>query len=127
MVVINNQGRTSYFLNNVRVSVPNVCVTGSSIRCHGIDGVLPASFVSPSTHCSNGSRGNPVEPKVQGLPSPPSPRDPNLNAMPPLSPSNHHTVSGSPPFSGRGEFRYMWALALALAALWSAGGIVNTQ
>lgn len=37
---ISRSGRRSFFLNNVKITTPNICTAGSSIRCHGIDGVL---------------------------------------------------------------------------------------
>ncbi|GAA0178976.1 hypothetical protein LIER_29909 [Lithospermum erythrorhizon] len=40
MLKVTNNGRQSFFLNNVRIRSPNICTSGSSIRCHGIDGVL---------------------------------------------------------------------------------------
>ncbi|XP_057972813.1 FAS1 domain-containing protein SELMODRAFT_448915 [Malania oleifera] len=39
---IKNHGRRSFFLNNARIISPNICIAGSSIRCHGIDGLLSA-------------------------------------------------------------------------------------
>ncbi|XP_022747550.1 FAS1 domain-containing protein SELMODRAFT_448915-like [Durio zibethinus] len=63
--ISNGGGRRSFFLNNVRIITPNICTAGSSIRCHGIDGVLrPGSNISPPT-CSD-SAASPVA-------SPPSP------------------------------------------------------
>ncbi|KAL9240217.1 hypothetical protein vseg_014462 [Gypsophila vaccaria] len=40
MFRISNNGRRSFFLNNVKLISPDLCVSGSSVRCHGIDGVL---------------------------------------------------------------------------------------
>uniref|UniRef100_A0A6N2L179 FAS1 domain-containing protein n=1 Tax=Salix viminalis TaxID=40686 RepID=A0A6N2L179_SALVM len=40
MLNISNKGRKNFSLNNVRITSPNLCTAGSSIRCHGIDGVL---------------------------------------------------------------------------------------
>ncbi|PPD80182.1 hypothetical protein GOBAR_DD22877 [Gossypium barbadense] len=40
MNVSNGGGRRSFVLNNVKIISPNICTIGSSIRCHGIDGVL---------------------------------------------------------------------------------------
>ncbi|OMP08847.1 hypothetical protein COLO4_06064 [Corchorus olitorius] len=55
--ISNGGGRRSFFLNNVKIISPNICTAGSSIRCHGINGVLSAakllgSNTTPST-CSN--------------------------------------------------------------------------
>ncbi|XP_027160750.1 FAS1 domain-containing protein SELMODRAFT_448915 [Coffea eugenioides] len=44
---ITNHGRRSFFLNNVRVSSPDICTRGSSIRCHGIDAVIQPNSVPP--------------------------------------------------------------------------------
>ncbi|XP_022742165.1 fasciclin-like arabinogalactan protein 21 [Durio zibethinus] len=51
-------GRRSPFLNNVRIISPNICTAGSSIRCHGVDGVLskvksPGSNILSLPTCSN--------------------------------------------------------------------------
>ncbi|KAJ7982674.1 FAS1 domain-containing protein [Quillaja saponaria] len=46
MIEIANNGRRNYFLNNVKIISPNICVMGHSIRCHGIDGVLTEATVS---------------------------------------------------------------------------------
>ncbi|XWS58750.1 hypothetical protein CRYUN_Cryun08bG0060700 [Craigia yunnanensis] len=68
--VSNGGGRRSFFLNNVRIITPNICTLGSSIRCHGIDGVLrPVSNISLST-CSN-SAGSVAS--ASPVASPPSP------------------------------------------------------
>lgn len=58
MLRVGNYGRRHFFLNNVRVISPNICSSAaSSIRCHGIDGVIvetyegynsPPPLVSPS-------------------------------------------------------------------------------
>ncbi|XP_065854527.1 FAS1 domain-containing protein SELMODRAFT_448915 [Euphorbia lathyris] len=52
---INNNGRRSFYLNNVRLISPNLCTAGHSIRCHGIDGVLaaPVTDTTPASSCSN--------------------------------------------------------------------------
>ncbi|KAF8097902.1 hypothetical protein N665_0279s0032 [Sinapis alba] len=38
---VSNGGRLNYFLNNVKIISRNICTLGS-IKCHGIDGVLPS-------------------------------------------------------------------------------------
>ncbi|KAJ0232643.1 FAS1 domain-containing protein [Hirschfeldia incana] len=38
---ITNGGRLNYFVNNVKIISRNICTLGS-IKCHGIDGVLPS-------------------------------------------------------------------------------------
>ncbi|KAL5568245.1 hypothetical protein UlMin_024820 [Ulmus minor] len=45
LLKISNNGRRSFFLNNVKLISPNLCTEGSSIRCHGIDGVLLESII----------------------------------------------------------------------------------
>uniref|UniRef100_A0A6N2KR71 FAS1 domain-containing protein n=1 Tax=Salix viminalis TaxID=40686 RepID=A0A6N2KR71_SALVM len=47
MLNISNKGRKNFSLNNVRITSPNLCTAGSSIRCHGIDGVLSSPAVAP--------------------------------------------------------------------------------
>ncbi|XP_022896766.1 FAS1 domain-containing protein SELMODRAFT_448915-like [Olea europaea var. sylvestris] len=73
---ISNDGRSRFFLNNVRIISPNICTRGSSIRCHGIDGVVQATSIMPQPNVvppscpSNGTRGGTP---VAAAPSPPSP------------------------------------------------------
>lgn len=55
---ITNHGRRSFFLNSVRVSSPNICTRGSSIRCHGIDGVIQANLVPPPPAADHDCRPN---------------------------------------------------------------------
>ncbi|WCJ27793.1 Fasciclin-like arabinogalactan family protein [Euphorbia peplus] len=50
---INNNGRRSFFLNNVRLTSPNLCTEGNSIRCHGIDGVILAAPQTTPPSCPN--------------------------------------------------------------------------
>ncbi|KAK7251827.1 hypothetical protein RIF29_35381 [Crotalaria pallida] len=46
MLRISNYGRKNFVLNNVKIISRNICTAGSSIRCHGIDGVLSEDCVS---------------------------------------------------------------------------------
>ncbi|KAJ6291189.1 hypothetical protein OIU76_023281 [Salix suchowensis] len=56
MLNISNKGRKNFSLNNVRITSPNLCTAGSSIRCHGIDGVLFVATDRPHLPaCSNSS------------------------------------------------------------------------
>ncbi|KAG2239322.1 hypothetical protein Bca52824_090182 [Brassica carinata] len=41
---ISNGGRLNYFVNNVKIISRNICSLGS-IKCHGIDGILPSPSV----------------------------------------------------------------------------------
>lgn len=66
---INNGGRRSFFLNNVKIISPNICTAGSSIRCHGIDGVLSPINKIPPESCSNTSRTPAVVTTPQTPPS----------------------------------------------------------
>ncbi|KAJ4912203.1 Fasciclin-like arabinogalactan family protein [Raphanus sativus] len=51
---ISNGGRLNYFVNNVKIISRNICTLGT-IKCHGIDGVLP----SPSAINDDSPRGSP--------------------------------------------------------------------
>ncbi|KAJ4721019.1 hypothetical protein OWV82_008748 [Melia azedarach] len=73
MLRISNGGRKMFSLNNVRIISPNLCTAGSSIRCHGIDGVLNLQDDETSLHsCSNST--SPVvmaaPPTTSRIPSP---------------------------------------------------------
>ncbi|XP_059669409.1 FAS1 domain-containing protein SELMODRAFT_448915 [Cornus florida] len=106
---VSNSGRKSFYLNNVRINSPNLCTEGSSIRCHGIDGVLQAHTVTPehnstlpSPTCSNSS-SNCSGPNATA--SPPSPWWPSQpppfagislspTALPPTNASDSSKNSG---------------------------------
>ncbi|XP_028792880.1 FAS1 domain-containing protein SELMODRAFT_448915-like [Neltuma alba] len=53
MLRITNNGRRNFVLNNAKIISPNICVSGSSIRCHGIDGILSEVDVSARNSCTN--------------------------------------------------------------------------
>lgn len=80
MLRVSNGGRRRFRLNEVRIIHPNICTAGSSIRCHGIDGVLsipePGGSIiapSPSLSCDNASA--PRSPPAPGTsPAPPLPK-----------------------------------------------------
>ncbi|KAK9120493.1 hypothetical protein Syun_018110 [Stephania yunnanensis] len=40
MLNVSNNGVNSFYINNVKIVGPNICTSGSSIRCHGINGLL---------------------------------------------------------------------------------------
>uniref|UniRef100_A0A803KSQ7 FAS1 domain-containing protein n=1 Tax=Chenopodium quinoa TaxID=63459 RepID=A0A803KSQ7_CHEQI len=61
MLKVSNNGRKSFFLNNVKIISPDICVAGSSIRCHGIDGVLQDISKTPPLPNSS-SPPSPVAP-----------------------------------------------------------------
>ncbi|CAI9755305.1 unnamed protein product [Fraxinus pennsylvanica] len=99
---ISNDGRSRFFLNNVRIISPNICTRGS-IRCHGIDGVVQATSIMPQPDIvppacpSNSTRGGtPVAAAPPTAPSSPSPESlaPVPVTAPPPADSN-----GSPPTS----------------------------
>ncbi|KAE8077475.1 hypothetical protein FH972_016035 [Carpinus fangiana] len=112
MLKISNNGRKNFSLNDVKIISPNICTEGSSIRCHGIDGVLLESSMpehnttAPSPSCSSSSI-----PPVSGatspalsLPSPtaiaaaPSPTQPNSSPQKP---------GPSPLLSYGGTFKFL--------------------
>ncbi|XP_062147250.1 FAS1 domain-containing protein SELMODRAFT_448915 [Alnus glutinosa] len=106
MLRISNNGRRNFSLNNVKIISPNICTAGSSIRCHGIDGVLlPTSMpenntTSPSSSCSNSS-----SPPVAGATSP-APSSPSLTAIAaapsPTQPSSSPQKPGPSPWLSYG-------------------------
>ncbi|XP_073130279.1 uncharacterized protein [Henckelia pumila] len=87
---VNNDGRERFYLNNVRIISPNVCTKGSSIRCHGVDGVAqptslpPPSNTQPLLSCPN-STGHPVV--SVSAPPPPFPVV-VVDAQPPSAPTS---------------------------------------
>lgn len=102
MLRVSNNGRKNYVLNNVKVISPNLCVAGSSIRCHGIDGILSevctsvGNYSVPSPTCVNSTeplcKASPISPS-----SAPTPARDNLNNSPILATPNIGAhKSGSP-------------------------------
>ncbi|CAL0312277.1 unnamed protein product [Lupinus luteus] len=81
MLRVSNYGRRNFVLNNVKIISRNICTAGSSIRCHGIDGVLSEDCVSNNNSsvlkptCSNSTypscMASPPIP-APTLPSPPT-------------------------------------------------------
>ncbi|KAH1118521.1 hypothetical protein GYH30_047332 [Glycine max] len=103
MLRVSNNGRKNYVLNNVKIISPNLCVAGSSIRCHGIDGVL-------SEVCAS-------------IASPPSTRDnlnpPTLAAPQPTTLNIGPHISGSPHwFSYDGSLNFVACLMLYLTGIY---------
>ncbi|KAL1565454.1 FAS1 domain-containing protein-like protein [Salvia divinorum] len=69
MYKVSNGGRRRYFLGNVRVTSPNICTRGYSVRCHGVDGVaepvmVPRPDIPPAPTCG-GNVPPPPQPVVQ--------------------------------------------------------------
>ncbi|KAF8008837.1 hypothetical protein BT93_K2477 [Corymbia citriodora subsp. variegata] len=96
VVRINNKGHRSFFLDNVRVTKPNVCVAGFSIRCHGIDGVLlPLTNVteSPSPPCPHNTA------PVTAMPAPPPPPPLLSDVIQPLSSAWPASAPAASPFT----------------------------
>lgn len=108
MLTISNNGRRNFYVGNVKLISPNICTAGSSIRCHGIDGVLTTSTTNPSSSCPKSSNipvATPPTPPPSPSPSPSSLVG-GLN-QPPLvlaqAPTGHYVSlqnSGSSPFGG---------------------------
>lgn len=77
--------RKSFSLNNVRITSPNICSRRSSIRCHGIDGVIqPLRFPSTTPSLPNVIAPPPAAPSPtesdldnQNSPNPPPPQPSN--------------------------------------------------
>ncbi|KAL5724714.1 hypothetical protein ACHQM5_007938 [Ranunculus cassubicifolius] len=83
---ISNNGRKSFYVNNAQIISPNICTAGSSIRCHGIKGVL-APLQAPNGTFATCS---PPPPTGHKVPSPPT-----HHRAP--SPPNHHRRKSPPP------------------------------
>ncbi|MFQ6635649.1 hypothetical protein Gotur_011510 [Gossypium turneri] len=126
MNVSNGGGRRSFVLNNVKIISPNICTIGSSIRCHGIDGVLnPESNISLHT-CSNTMVPVPPPPSSVAppplLPPPPpspvpffsSPED-DFPVPAPLPADSSQHISGSSKLSlGRKVLKSMATILVPL-------------
>ncbi|XP_027916060.1 FAS1 domain-containing protein SELMODRAFT_448915 [Vigna unguiculata] len=119
MLRVSNNGRKNYVLNNVKLISPNICVAGSSIRCHGIDGVLSevctsvGNYSVPSLTCDNSTqqplcKASPISPS---LPSAPSPARDILNNSPTFpTPDATTHKSGSP-------YRFSYHISLVFLML----------
>jgi len=114
MLRVSNNGKKNYILNNVKIISPNLCVAGSSIRCHGIDGVL-------SEVCT--SVGNYSVPSLPSYPSAaPTPARDNLNNSPTLT-SPYPTPSTIQSHRSGSIPSFSYKLSLNLMVLWSMIGI----
>ncbi|CAJ1943206.1 unnamed protein product [Sphenostylis stenocarpa] len=93
MLRVSNNGRRNYVLNNVKVISPDLCVAGTSIRCHGIDGVLSevctsvGNYSVPAVPCLNST-----EPLCKASP-------PNSLTFPPTSTPDRDNLTHSPTLS----------------------------
>uniref|UniRef100_A0A7N0UAB1 FAS1 domain-containing protein n=1 Tax=Kalanchoe fedtschenkoi TaxID=63787 RepID=A0A7N0UAB1_KALFE len=105
---VSNRGRLSIFLNNARLTSPNLCVAGMSVRCHGIDDTLggpsvpsclPSPPISPDPSPAVDSVANAAAPAVGPEPSP--------------GPGSRHHVSKSSPAGHRAGADTVAFLALA--------------
>ena len=123
MLKIFNNGRRNFVLNNVKISSPNICVLGSSIRCHGIDGVLSeeadSSVYSPP--CPNNTSTCYRDSLPPIPPSPPhgdSLNPPLLIAPSPVEEDNSPQKSGSFQWlSYCGSFNFAICLSLSLVVI----------
>lgn len=90
----NGGGRSNFFLNNIKLSSPNLCTATATIRCHGIAGVLPTlqqqqqdTTTNNSSSCSSSS----TNPLSSPSPSPiSSPIYEIINIAPAAAPSPAH-------------------------------------
>ncbi|XP_030471202.1 uncharacterized protein LOC115689330 [Syzygium oleosum] len=69
LVRIHNHGRLSFFVNNARVTRPNVC-SNSMIKCHGIDAVIEFDQHFPRNGKLKDSPPNSSAPPPMEAPSP---------------------------------------------------------
>ncbi|KAM6555457.1 hypothetical protein CsatB_002476 [Cannabis sativa] len=129
MLKISNNGRWSFFLNNVKLISPNICTASSSVRCHGIDGVLSLAMpmsnstteiASPSSICFSSPNSSP--PAI----TPPSPSPPSSSSSSPFSLAtgasglNMTPAAGpsvSPPKSGSSTIS-IFSVTYMLLSLW---------
>lgn len=121
MFKVTNDGRRHFFLSNVRITSPNICTKGSSIRCHGIDGVVqpamvkPQPIVPPTPPCTS--------PPVTVAPSPPPPPPVAVAAQAPavITAPSPSVVEVSPPTSsspgGVVDLVITFSMAVVLAKL----------
>ncbi|KAF8412776.1 hypothetical protein HHK36_000746 [Tetracentron sinense] len=91
MLRVSNNGRRSFYLNNVQIISPDICTAGSSIRCHGINGVLMTTgpehnSTFPSPTCSAASPETAAAPTTPSWPLLPPPLMGSLNLTPMVTP-----------------------------------------
>lgn len=107
MLRISNNGRRNFSINNVKLISPNICTEGSSIRCHGIDGVLlPMIPENNTTYPSCSSRPSPAAVTTNPVPPPPT-EGGQLNPTPARAPTTSQTNS-SPPKSEPSPWGSYW-------------------
>lgn len=126
MLRITNNGRKDFVVNNVRIISHNICVAGSSIRCHGIDGILSEgnSSIAPPPLCPNSTE---TSCRASSPPtSPPPVREtenlsplPTLIAPTPIEADSGIEISGSPQCqSFDGSINFAASLMLTLAGIY---------
>ncbi|OVA02854.1 FAS1 domain [Macleaya cordata] len=96
MLKVSNNGRRSFYFNDVQITSPDICTAGLSIRCHGIDGVLSGTEseqTSTTPTCSSSAPAAAAAPASPSPPSPPSVGPHNLTPVPAPSPSDLDTGS----------------------------------
>ncbi|XP_022882152.1 FAS1 domain-containing protein SELMODRAFT_448915-like [Olea europaea var. sylvestris] len=118
---VSNDGRSRFFLNNVRIISPNICTRGSSIRCHGIDGVIQATSIMPLPNiappaCPNNSTqgGAPVASTAPFPPSPEPLAQVPVMAPPPADSNISPPKSHSPRICSTGVFDLIMAFFMQL-------------
>ncbi|CAJ2663932.1 unnamed protein product [Trifolium pratense] len=116
MLRISNNGRKNFVVNNVKVISPNICVSGSSIRCHGIDGVLSKTCTSrdndsvplPPSPCPNNNTNTYCK-SSPPIPSPSFPVNPPIedNINPPTWIAPGPTITNVEPHKSE-SFRWIF-------------------
>lgn len=117
MFRVSNDGRRRFFLSNVRIVSPNICTRGSTIRCHGVDGVVqPTMFPQPDVPPATACNSNATSPPEAEAPSPVT----TPVIMAPISSgvqvSSPKSGSNSP--RGMGDAAVVIVFMLAVMKLW---------
>ncbi|KAI3471306.1 hypothetical protein Pfo_027969 [Paulownia fortunei] len=127
MFKVTNDGRRRFFLSNVRIVSPNICTKGSSIRCHGIDGVVQPTMIPLPNTPQTPTCINSTSRSVAAAPSPPSLAPPAGGSalVPAITAPPPSVVEVSPPKSSSPQIGHagvvelvMTFFMLAVVKLW---------
>lgn len=121
MIRVTNKGRKRFYVNNIQLVSPNICIAGDSFRCHGINGVLKREVSKRGTPISCSHAAPP--------PAAPGPLSSHVESPPPLlaaSPIMSPSVSPPPEESDMGtqkstsfnlQFRESYSIMVAFLIL----------
>ncbi|KAJ0968056.1 hypothetical protein J5N97_024973 [Dioscorea zingiberensis] len=97
MLKVSSNGRKELYLNNIKLTSPDICKSGPSFRCHGINGVFMPALPIPAPPKPSPPPPHHSPPHAKPpIPAPP----PSPPRRPPPPPHPHHAPVPSPAHPG---------------------------